>query len=39
VEVQPELLGGVVVEIQGQVYDASVKTQLRRMGDALVQQL
>lgn len=35
VEVKPELLGGVVVEIAGQVYDASLKTQLRRLGDTL----
>jgi F-type H+-transporting ATPase subunit delta len=39
VEIDPTLLGGVVVEVEGQVYDASLKTQLRRMGEALVQQL
>ena len=39
VEIDPELLGGVVVEIEGQVYDASLKTQLRRLGETLVQQL
>jgi F-type H+-transporting ATPase subunit delta len=39
VEVDPELLGGVVVEIEGQVYDASLRTQLRKMGEALAQQL
>src|SRR5262245_34799974 len=39
VEVDPELLGGVVVEIEGQVYDASLRTQLQKMGEALAQQL
>jgi F-type H+-transporting ATPase subunit delta len=39
VTVDPTLLGGVVVEIQGKVYDASVQAQLRRMGDALAQQI
>jgi len=38
VEVDPSLLGGVVVTIEGRVYDASLKSQLRRMGEALVQQ-
>jgi F0F1-type ATP synthase delta subunit len=38
VEVDPALLGGVVVTIAGQVYDASLKSQLRRMGEALAQQ-
>lgn len=38
VEVDPDLLGGVVVTIEGRVYDASLKSQLRRMGEALVQQ-
>jgi len=39
VAVDPELLGGIVVEIEGRVYDASLKTQLRRLGEALAQQL
>ena len=39
VEVDPELLGGVTVEIEGRVYDASLKTQLRRMSESLAQQL
>ncbi len=39
VTVDPELLGGVVVTIEGQVYDASLKTQLRRLRDSLAQQL
>lgn len=39
VELNPELLGGVVVEIEGRVYDASLKTQLQRLGEALAQQL
>src|SRR5262245_6774247 len=38
VEVGPSLRGGVVVTIEGRVYDASLKSQLRRMGEALVQQ-
>jgi F-type H+-transporting ATPase subunit delta len=38
VEVDPALLGGVVVTIAGQVYDASLTSQLRRMGEALAQQ-
>lgn len=37
-EVDPDLLGGIVVTIAGQVYDASLKSQLRRMGEALAQQ-
>ncbi len=39
VEVDPELLAGVVVEIQGQVYDGSLKTQIVRMGEALRQSI
>lgn len=39
VEVDPELLGGAVVEIEGQVYDASLKTQLQRLGEALAQHI
>jgi F-type H+-transporting ATPase subunit delta len=39
VTLEPELLGGVVVEIAGRVYDASLKTQLHRLGEVLVQQL
>ncbi len=39
VEVDPELLGGVTVEIEGRVYDASLKTQLRRISESLAQQL
>jgi F-type H+-transporting ATPase subunit delta len=35
VEIDPELLGGVVVEIAGRVYDASLKTQLQRIGESL----
>lgn len=36
---EPELLGGVVVEIAGCVYDASLKSQLHRLGEALAQHL
>ena len=39
VEIDPELLGGVVVEIAGKVYDASLKTQLQRIGESLTQHL
>jgi F-type H+-transporting ATPase subunit delta len=39
VEIDPELLGGVVVEIAGRVYDASLKTQLQRIGESLAQHL
>ena len=39
VELDPDLLGGVVVEIEGRVYDASLKTQLQRLGETLAQQL
>jgi F-type H+-transporting ATPase subunit delta len=39
VEVDSELLGGAVVEIEGQVYDASLKTQLQRLGEALAQHI
>ena len=38
-ELDPELLGGIVVEIEGRVYDASFKTQLRRLGESLARQL
>ena len=39
ITVDPALLGGVVVEIEGRVYDASLKTQLQRLGESLVQHL
>ena len=39
VTVDPTLLSGIVVEIEGRVYDASLQAQLRRMGDALAQQI
>lgn len=35
VVVEPELLGGAIVEIQGRIYDGSVKTQLEEMRAAL----
>lgn len=38
VEVDPELLGGVVVEIQGKVYDGSVRRQLERLRAELAGQ-
>ncbi len=39
VTVDPALLGGAVVEIEGRVYDASLKTQLQRLGKTLAQHL
>lgn len=39
VEVDPALLGGAVVEIEGRVHDASLKTQLEKIGASLAQQL
>jgi F-type H+-transporting ATPase subunit delta len=38
VSVDPELLGGVVAKIGSTVYDGSVKTQLQRMRQELVEQ-
>ena len=38
-ETDTQLLGGIVVEVEGRVYDASLKTQLTRLGDQLAQQL
>src|SRR5262245_30281066 len=35
VTIDPTLLSGVVVEIEGRVYDTSLQAQLRRMGDTL----
>ncbi len=35
VVVDPELLGGVVVEVAGKVYDGSVRTQLHRLAKEL----
>jgi F-type H+-transporting ATPase subunit delta len=39
IEIDPELLGGVSVEIEGRVYDASLKTQLQRISKSLAEQL
>jgi F-type H+-transporting ATPase subunit delta len=39
VTVDPTLLSGIVVEIEGKVYDSSLQAQLRQMGDALAQQI
>lgn len=36
VSVDPALLGGVVAEVQGKVYDGSVRTQLDRLANELV---
>jgi F-type H+-transporting ATPase subunit delta len=38
VSVDPALLGGVVAKIGSTVYDGSVKTQLQRMRQELVEQ-
>ena len=37
--VDTELLGGIIVEVEGQIYDASLKTQLARLESQLAQQL
>ena len=37
--VDTELLGGIIVEVEGRVYDASLKTQLARLESQLAQQL
>ena len=36
-EVQPELIGGLVVQIGDQLYDASIRNQLRRMHEILLR--
>ncbi len=38
-ETDATLLGGVVVEVEGRVYDASLKTQLARLGDQLARRI
>ena len=38
-ETDAALLGGVVVEVEGRVYDASLKTQLARLGEQLARQI
>ena len=35
VAVDPELLGGIVVEVGSKVYDGSVRTQLERLAKEL----
>ncbi len=37
VEIDPELLGGVVVEAEGRVYDGTVKTQFARIAKQLAE--
>ena len=37
--VETELLGGIIIEIEGRVYDATLKTQLARLESRLAQQL
>lgn len=36
VEVEPELLGGIVVEVQGRIYDGSLRTRVERLRQTLV---
>ncbi|MEW4567079.1 ATP synthase F1 subunit delta [Tautonia sp. JC769] len=36
-EVRPELIGGLVVQIGDQLYDASIRNQLRRMHEVLLR--
>ena len=38
-EIDDSLLGGVVVEVEGRVYDASLKTHLARLGDQLARHM
>ena len=35
VEIVPELLGGILVEVEGKVYDGSVRTQMNRLAREL----
>ena len=35
ITVEPELLGGIVAEVGGKIYDASVRTQLRALSDGV----
>lgn len=35
VDVDAELLGGVIVEVEGKVYDGSLRTQLGRLADSI----
>ncbi len=34
-ETQPDLIGGLVVELEGKVYDGSIRTQLERMKETI----
>ena len=34
-EVDPELIGGVVIKVGSQIFDASLRGQLRRLGVSL----
>jgi F-type H+-transporting ATPase subunit delta len=34
-EVDPDLLGGIEVEVQGRVFDGSVRTRLRRLARSM----
>jgi F-type H+-transporting ATPase subunit delta len=38
VEVQPELIAGVTVEIEGRVYDGSVRTQLAHLAQSMARE-
>jgi F-type H+-transporting ATPase subunit delta len=37
-EVDPSLIAGLVVQVGDDVYDASVRTQLRRLRDRLIER-
>ena len=37
VEIEPALIGGLTVEMQGTVYDGSVRTQLERLAQAMAK--
>jgi F-type H+-transporting ATPase subunit delta len=38
VVVEPELLGGVLIDVRGTIYDGTVRTQLERLGREMVEQ-
>jgi len=35
VKIDPEIIGGLIVQVEDKVYDASVKTQLARIKEQL----
>ena len=37
-ETEPGLLGGVVIELEGTIYDGSVRTQLEKMKQRIARE-